>query len=249
MKSLVKQLLARTGYRVLNGRRRWGVEMLDDATRVLGDANGFKTVFDVGANFGQSAIAYAKAFPEAAIHAFEPVGETFSRMEANVASERRVHPWRLALGDRQSEQTITLYGDAGKSSLHEDLKDQSRGATSRQETVQVETLDGFAERESIEQIDLLKIDTEGFDLRVMHGAEKTLRDQRIALVYCEFHHYFAAEGGHPDGLGSLSDLHDFLAECGYRLLTTYTDAVSPSEDLGTHNALFIAESIEPRWVG
>ena len=37
----------------------------------------FDVLFDVGANVGQSAIAYRKAFPNAAIYGFEPIGASF----------------------------------------------------------------------------------------------------------------------------------------------------------------------------
>jgi hypothetical protein len=40
-------------------------------------------MFDVGAHVGETAIALALEFPEAAIHAFEPVGAIFQRLQKN----------------------------------------------------------------------------------------------------------------------------------------------------------------------
>ncbi|MEO0531824.1 MAG: FkbM family methyltransferase [Planctomycetota bacterium] len=245
LKSLAKRLLSQTGYRVVHGRRRWGVEVIDDAVRVLGGRGRLKVVFDVGANFGQSSLAYASAFPKATIHALEPVSSTFDKLSDRVESIRRIRPHRLALGASAGEMTITLYGDQGKSSLKDSLADSARGGVSGSEQVEVRTLDEFVSTEGIEHVSLLKTDTEGCDLNVMQGASESLKGQRIDLVYCEFHHYFDTPGGHPDGLGTLEGLNGFLADHGYRLLTTYTDAINPTEDLGTYNALFVAKSLQP----
>ena len=43
-------------------------------------------IFDVGANEGQSALRFAKAFPGARIVSFEPFQSTFARLEANIRS-------------------------------------------------------------------------------------------------------------------------------------------------------------------
>jgi hypothetical protein len=47
----------------------------------------------------------------------------------------------------------------------------------------VERLDDFVEREKIERVDAIKIDVEGAELRVIRGADKTIRrDKPILMV-------------------------------------------------------------------
>ena len=49
-------------------------------------------------------------------------------------------------------------------------------------TVQVETLDNYCQRNSISKIDLLKIDTQGYDLEVLRGAKQMLSEHRIIEI-------------------------------------------------------------------
>ena len=51
--------------------------------------------------------------------------------------------------------------------------------------VQTQTLDNFCLNEKIENIDVLKIDTEGNDLNVLKGAKKLLSENKIKVIYTE----------------------------------------------------------------
>jgi len=51
--------------------------------------------------------------------------------------------------------------------------------------VQTETLDNFCKNKNIENIDILKIDTEGNELNVLKGAAKLLSENKIKLIYVE----------------------------------------------------------------
>jgi FkbM family methyltransferase len=51
--------------------------------------------------------------------------------------------------------------------------------------VQTQTLDNFCLGEKIENIDVLKIDTEGNDLNVLNGAKKLLSENKIKIIYTE----------------------------------------------------------------
>jgi len=54
------------------------------------------TIFDIGANVGQSAGKFSKLFPT--IHSFEPSPFTFRDLVANCASMPWVRPWNLGVG-------------------------------------------------------------------------------------------------------------------------------------------------------
>ena len=53
------------------------------------------------------------------------------------------------------------------------------------ESVEIETLSEFCQSMNIDAISLLKIDTEGYDLRVLMGTEDMLRKQKIDLIWVE----------------------------------------------------------------
>jgi hypothetical protein len=88
----------------------------------------------------------------------------------------------------------------------------------------------------IERINLLKIDTEGFDLQVLEGAQESLRDGRIDFIYLEFNTVLPKEG---TAGGALAPLASFLQPFRFNLVSTYTDhLVTTGEFFSGFNALF-----------
>jgi FkbM family methyltransferase len=137
-----------------------------------------KTVFDIGANVGQSALEYSERFRSANIYSFEPVSTTYDRLVCAAKHLERVHCFRLAMGSRPGESIINVHPDTlGSSMAHE-----TGGAA---EKIVVTTPSEFAREHKIETIDFMKVDTEGFDLEVLAGAAPLLREQRIRFVMAE----------------------------------------------------------------
>src|SRR5687768_17293358 len=75
-----------------------GIDLFADLDLYLPNTP-IRTVFDVGANVGQSATRFAQEFPGAAIHSFEPVASTFEKLSRAVPSRVRCH--QIALGAAQ----------------------------------------------------------------------------------------------------------------------------------------------------
>ena len=75
--------------------------------------------------------------------------------------------------------SATAQAGSGTNSL-----DKSSGLVS--ERVELITLDSFVEKNGVDSISMLKIDTEGFDLAVLQGARQFLTDGRIELIQFEY---------------------------------------------------------------
>jgi hypothetical protein len=72
------------------------------------------------------------------------------------------------------------------------------------EEVRVQTLDSALEEMGVDKIDLMKIDTEGHEPRVLRGAQKMLREGRVRAVLCEFNeHWLGKAGSSPEELEAL----------------------------------------------
>ena len=56
---------------------------------------------------------------------------------------------------------------------------------SGKESVDIKTIDWFLKQNEINEIDLLKIDTQGYDLQVLQGASESFRRGLIKNVYVE----------------------------------------------------------------
>lgn len=141
------------------------------------------TIFDVGANVGQTVLRFHNDFPLARIYSFEPVLNTFNQLRKNVSRFPNTQYFQMALGDTNNDQEIKTF--TGKDSLLNSLNPVSMNAEGKIEVIHVNTGDDFCREHQIESIDLLKIDTEGYELQVLHGFIGMMKESKIAAVYCE----------------------------------------------------------------
>lgn len=142
-------------------------------------------VFDVGANVGQSAKRYLGWFPRSHIYCFEPVRDTFHQLEDNLKGNDRIHCFQLALGSFKGKRKMVLQGTSDVFFLSGQSKESPVNEDVMTEDVDIVTLEEFCRVREINEINYLKIDTEGGDLEVLRGAENMLTEQRIDLVEVE----------------------------------------------------------------
>lgn len=156
-----------------------------------------ESIFDVGANIGQSANKFREAFPLANIYCFEPVLGNFQELHKSAKGDSYVQCFHMALGSAPGTGKIYLTDHSTTSSLIE--PENSLGF----EEVQIDTIDSFCAVRGIERIDLLKVDAEGFDLEVLKGAASLLSSASVAFVLAEV-------GFHPGDTRHV--LFDFVRE-------------------------------------
>ncbi len=148
---------------------------------------------DVGAHTGE----YTKMLlenTEAFVYSFEPLPGPFSTMKDSMKPfATRVKLVNLGLGDSEGPQDIHFdVSNMEHASFSEDARRVPYVQNGQCQTVQMERLDTFFERESPEHVDLIKIDAEGFEREVIRGAADTIERYRPMFVQIEFnwHHLF-----------------------------------------------------------
>lgn len=158
-----------------------GTDLLQDIKRTFGPAavQSFHTVFDVGANTGQSAHQFVAEFPHATIYCFEPVQESFDALVRNTKQHPNVKPFRFALDAEEGETPIYIGKESTLASVV--FKDEQ----CRMELVHTTTIDTFCSEHKIAAIDLLKIDAEGAELLVLGGARRMMENKKVAFVQAE----------------------------------------------------------------
>lgn len=173
-----------------------------------------KLMFDVGANRGQSAFTFARRYPAAAVVAFEPAVANVAAIGRYMGRFPKIRVEQLALGAAAGEAWLEL---GAEDFLHRVVEESAVEAGERRgERVRVETLDGYCAGAEIEEVDYLKVDTEGGDLAVLRGAERLLREARIGVIDVEV------------GVGRDNELHvpmavmrEFLEARGFVLFGFY----------------------------
>ena len=163
-------------------------------------------IFDVGANVGQSAKAYARRFPGATIHSFEPSPQTFQDLCQTVVRFPNVVPHCLALGRTDATLALTQGRRSAMNRLLPDGTAQSEGAVQ----VEVRTGAGLMRLLGVEQVDFLKIDTEGHDLEVLHGFLPML--DRVDFIQVE-----AGMNPYNETHAPFAKLDAFLKDAGFGL--------------------------------
>jgi len=205
MKTLIRRFFSnRLGLRIYRGTLPFGTDLFKEIEKTFG-LQTIKTVFDIGANVGQSAIRYSDFFPQARIHSFEPVEGTYARLLEKVRYRRNIFPHKMALGDKSGLGSISI----NQNSQHNSLLSGEYVST---EQVVISTVDQFCAQEAIDRVDFMKIDTEGYEFEVLGGARRMLTEQRITILQLEAE--VGRTGGHFVNMG---DLADYLRPFGYEL--------------------------------
>jgi FkbM family methyltransferase len=214
----------------------YGILPWNDIQRLSEDLNRkIDVCFDVGANDGDTSLSLLDNFKTAQVYSFEPHPITFSELTNRIKSERFC-PYQIALSDTESERRFYTYeGISLVNSLAPNARFAERFKLESSEIiVKSTTVDNFCSKNKIEEIDVLKIDTEGFDLCVLKGAEKMLSEGRIGFVYTEFNDCLEKPGMMG---GSLNKISEYLAHFNFHFVATYTDFIM------TKGEIFVAANL------
>ena len=233
-RQLIKSLLLRLGYTCRATRSLpVGTDVFLDLKRL--SIEPARTIFDVGAHVGQTAATMCSLYPSARLYCFEPSPETFRTLVQNCAS-KKVSAVNKAVGSSVGTEKMYAVKDSCLNSLVSQLN--SPRPDSSQVTVMVTTLDQFCEEQGVSHIDFLKTDTEGYELEVLKGATRLLREKRISAIYVE------CAVAKCDRHVSVADLLEFLRMYGFRLYGLYeqTHYFEPNDNHLWCNALFVAET-------
>jgi FkbM family methyltransferase len=162
---------------------RWAAAHLGGQSEIVG--------VDVGANVGHYAETWSETMPGPAwqLHCFEPGKETFERLQARYAHEKRIRCVNSAVGAVVGE--TTLYSDINESSVASTLPDAfsvSGFEIRMRQEVRLTTLDEYCRQNVLERVHILKVDVEGAELDVLRGAADLLGRSAIDFVLFELGH-------------------------------------------------------------
>jgi FkbM family methyltransferase len=166
-------------------------------------------VLDIGANVGAVTLALAKAVgPTGQVQAFEPGPPIFAKLQENLRLNprlRTVEAHMVGMADSEGKLMWQESGsDPGNASIH--WVDARRPAT----TVEVTTLDAFADRRQLGPIHFIKIDVEGMELKVLKGGLESVRRYRPAI-------YFESSMCDEEQRAAAREIEGLLGDVGYRL--------------------------------
>jgi FkbM family methyltransferase len=238
VKEIIRKILRSQGYDICR-RDRFGTDLNGDLRTIFGLCP-VKVLFDVGANEGQTAVEFAKAFPKAAIHSFEPFSSSFDVLTRVTRPFHNIKPVKIAFGDVSAPQTLFVNKCSPTNSLLR-TSPEAEAYTSNVDmtaigvtTIEVETLDDYCAKCHIELIDVLKLDVQGYERRVLQGGEQMLSRGKVAVILTEV--LFAQL---YEGQSYFQDLYADLWKYGFRLANIYNPSVNNRHFISWCDALFV----------
>jgi FkbM family methyltransferase len=178
MITLLRTLLARFGFRIQRDHSIYAHTI----PRLH-----IQTIFDIGANSGHFSKEMRQRFPEAAIHAFEPLPDCIETLTKEFKDDQKFILHRCALGSSRTETEIQVSSFHPSSSLlpmsstHKNLYPKS--ASSKPLTIPVRTLDEEVPIGARTGGILAKIDVQGFESEVLAGGSETFK--AVSVIYIE----------------------------------------------------------------
>jgi FkbM family methyltransferase len=197
-----------------------------------------RNAVDVGANVGQTLESFLGWWPNLHCLSLEPLPAAFAELQ-KVANTLGDNAEVLNLGVSDKRGRVTLHSSKSQSTnssfrkfnkaaetaaSHRGLRDKPSHLELGDDDnysidVEVETLDqllggdskvGAAEKFRQYGLDLLKIDTQGWELSVLRGASRVLRDTKVVLTEWQFDDVY----GRPP---AINELDSILSDAGFRL--------------------------------
>jgi len=199
-------------------------------------------IFDVGAYIGDVSATYKKLFPQSTIYCFEPFPDSFQKLN-RFSGDASIKANQIAFSDKEGKTTFHINVDLSCNSLlpptESDFKCYSAKSIKDGEIqVETNTLDNFCAGDKISCIDILKLDVEGAEVKVLEGASRMLSKQAIKLIYTEV--MFIP---HYDSGCLFHELTAFLNRYGYTLLNLYHLRSARNGQLKWGNAIFLSPEI------
>lgn len=154
-------------------------------------------IFDCGAKQGQSVKRFKKLYPNSEIHCFEPVKNSIKKIQENYKNDNSIILNNCGVGDVNEKKVFNEYEDRIGTSSFREIKKDTAWAINKFKNAEMEpkkyevniiTLDKYCSENNINQINIMKIDVQGYETNVLEGAKNLLKFSKIDLIEMELHH-------------------------------------------------------------
>ncbi|MBN1824067.1 MAG: FkbM family methyltransferase [Endomicrobiales bacterium] len=178
---------------------------MSDAARKKGE----KAVFlDIGANTGEYSLLLSRLCSK--VHSFEPYDVIARQFNANVELNgiKNITLHEVGLGDRNETLDFFAPVNSHNTGTGTFVAGHEPGNNTLYKKLEIKNADEYIAGLGLDRIDLIKIDVEGFERRVLNGLKDTIKKYRPAI----FMEYSESTAG---TFASAEEFKDFLA--GYRI--------------------------------
>ena len=138
----------------------------------------FDVAIDAGANIGLQSVRLAQKFNQ--VHSFEPTTVNYDCLVNNAKNFLNIQIYKTGLGEREESAIIKLPVESKNCGAFSIIDFNNTEYPVLEEEIKISPLDKFQLSP-----DFIKIDTQGFELFILKGAENTLKNKPVLLLECE----------------------------------------------------------------
>jgi len=184
--------------------------------------NKINIIIDVGSHKGEYIFNIIKNFHYNKIYCFEPNPKIFNILKKKISKQQNIELNNIGVGNIEGSEILNENLESSSTSINQ-LNTSSKyfkkkyfflnpfqnKSITKPIKIKITTLGNFIETQDIKSIDLLKIDTEGYELKVIEGLGKEIKK----IKYIHFEHHF------DDMIiknYNLSNIHDYLKKNNFK---------------------------------
>ena len=164
------------------------------------------TLIDIGAAVGDTVFLLESNLKGAfnKIVCIDGDDEFFDYLEQNMKQFDFVKTVHVMLSDKEQDEKSLVRIHAGTASAQ------------GEKLVMAKTLDRVVQENNLDAVDILKIDTDGFDGKVLRGASNFLKTQQPSVIF-EWHPILIKKTGN-----TIEEAFQVLTDCGYSNFVFFT---------------------------
>ena len=191
-------------------------------------------IFDVGSHFGESYKLFKKIFPKSKIYCFEPDPDSFQILKKkfpkipnfyNLAISNKVGKFNFYKNSISHTNSLNKINLNSKDSVM--LKNRKKNKHSefydsinRKISVPTVTIDFFLKEKNLKKIDLLKIDVQGAEEKVLLGAKSSLKIVENIMIEISFFDFY-------ENSTNFLDIEKILISSGFKLFSILDISQNP----------------------
>jgi FkbM family methyltransferase len=210
----------------------------NDLKTIVNNLNvNIETIVDIGANVGNTVKMFRHKFPNSTIHAFEPNPTVFEKLKNNCKNINRLNLNNSGVGDKKGILTLNRHSNSGATSFKNPNSVTNPTYSAKiidQIQVPVVTVNDYVNENSLSNIDLLKIDVEGFEMEVINGISEDYLKNNIKIILIE-----ANLIEKMIGQGLIEDIIAILRKNNFTLFNIYDLQESNNLQLYIVNLIFV----------
>jgi FkbM family methyltransferase len=192
-------------------------------------------IVDGGANVGDMTALFLNQYHSPVIHAFEPIPELIAKLKVRFANQNNVTIHGVAMGAEAKTISFNVLNYIGSSSALNPsaiVKGYHGEKMNVRQVVDVQQVRLEDVMPTGCEVDLLKLDLQGYELEALKGCGKLL--ERIKIITTEIE-FVTLYGGQP----LFGDIDVFLRAHGFRMLNLYELYTHPDGQLTAGDAVYL----------